>query len=63
MQPRHHRPSDRSTRLRLVDELSEMFDRATAGYLWAVEHEQWSAAFEYRELIDQIRDLSEQAAA
>jgi len=29
-----------------------MFDRAVAGYYWALDVEEWSAAFEYRALID-----------
>jgi hypothetical protein len=40
-----------------------MFDRAVSGYHWAIDREEWTAAWEYRELIDQIHDLAEKAAA
>jgi hypothetical protein len=40
-----------------------MFDRCVAGYYWAIAVQEWSAAFEYSELLDQIGSLRERAAA
>ena len=47
----------------LAQELSDMFDRCVIGYYASLDAEEWSAVFEYRELIDHIHDLSERAAA
>jgi hypothetical protein len=40
-----------------------MFDRAAAGYHWAIDHEAWTAAWEYAELAEQIHELQERLAA
>lgn len=54
---------DRSSRLTVAQELSDMFDRCVAGYYASLDAEEWSAAFEYRELIDHIHNLAERVAA
>lgn len=60
--PRRLPPNDPSSRP-VARDLSEMFDRAVAGYFWAVDAGEWSAAWEYLYLIDRIHGLSEGLAA
>ena len=61
MQTRGHQKQP-STRADLDEELGQMFDRAIAGYYWAIEAEEWSAAFEYRVLLDSIHLVAERVA-
>lgn len=56
-------PTDPSTRTDLSEELGQMFDSAVAGYYAALDAEQWSAAFEFRVLIDDVYLLAERIAA
>jgi hypothetical protein len=56
-------PGDRSARLQVVEELGEMFNRCAVGYYACLDAEEWSAAFEYHLLIEQIHELAEKVAA
>lgn len=40
-----------------------MFDRLVAGYYWALDREEWTAAWEYLDLIDEVHRLEERLAA
>ena len=54
---------DPSNRDSLAQELADMFDRCVIGYYASLDAEEWSAAFEYRELIEHIHNMAERVAA
>jgi hypothetical protein len=54
-------PPDRSSHA--LDELTVLLFRCADGYRWAIDAEEWSAAFEYGQLIDRIDSLLRERAA